>query len=73
MIYIALLLNQQNQFFFGPEFEISDRIQQNPTIYKMLNTEQIAVYLIFSLIVVVALFNMFGALIMMVLEKTKKS
>ena len=35
----------------------------------MLNTEQLAIYLIFSLIVVVALFNMFGALMMMVIEK----
>ena len=57
--------------FFGSGFEISDRIQQNPIIYKMLNTEQIAVYLIFSLIVVVALFNMFGALMMVVIEKRK--
>ena len=55
--------------FFGPDFEVENRVQQNKTLYKMLNTEQIAIYLIFSLIVVVALFNMFGALLMMVLEK----
>ena len=69
-IYSTTSNNKINSFF-GSEFEISDRIQQNPTIYKMLNTEQIAVYLIFSLIVVIALFNMFGALIMVAIEKRK--
>ena len=55
--------------FFGSQFLTENRVQQNKTIYKMLNTEQLAIYLIFSLIVVVALFNLFGALIMMVIEK----
>ena len=55
--------------FFGPQFLVENRMQQNRTIYKMLNTEQLAIYLIFSLIMVVALFNMFGALMMMVIEK----
>ena len=55
--------------FFGSGFEVENRIQQNATIYKMLNTEQFAIYLIFSLIVVVALFNVFGALMMMGIEK----
>jgi len=57
--------------FFGSNFSVANRVQQNSTLYKMLNTEQIAIYLIFSLIVVVALFNMFGALMMMVIEKRK--
>ena len=55
--------------FFGSDFEVENRVQQNATIYKMLNTEQFAIYLIFSLIVVVALFNVFGALMMMGIEK----
>lgn len=57
--------------FFGSNFNVANRVQQNSTLYKMLNTEQIAIYLIFSLIVIVALFNMFGALMMMVIEKRK--
>ena len=55
--------------FFGSGFEVENRVQQNSTIYKMLNTEQFAIYLIFSLIVIVALFNVFGALMMMGVEK----
>jgi lipoprotein-releasing system permease protein len=57
--------------FFGKNFRVEDKIQQNSSLYKMLRTEEAAIYFIFSLIVVVALFNMFGALIMMVLEKRK--
>jgi lipoprotein-releasing system permease protein len=37
----------------------------------MLNTENIVVYLIFTLVIVVALFNLIGALIMMILDKRK--
>ncbi|MFN7099039.1 MAG: ABC transporter permease, partial [Flavobacterium sp.] len=43
--------------------------QLNASLYKMLNTENIAVYLIFTLVIVVALFNLVGALIMMILDK----
>jgi lipoprotein-releasing system permease protein len=35
----------------------------------MLNTEHIAVYLIFTLILVIALFNIIGSIIMMILDK----
>jgi lipoprotein-releasing system permease protein len=35
----------------------------------MLNTENVAVYLIFTLVIIIALFNVIGALIMMILDK----
>ena len=68
-IYQNNISSEKISSFFGSRFLIENRVQQNRTIYKMLNTEQLAIYLIFSLIVVVALFNMFGALMMMVIEK----
>ena len=49
--------------------EIKNRAQLNATLYKMLNTENIAVYLIFTLVIIIALFNLIGALIMMILDK----
>lgn len=49
--------------------EVKNRAQLNATLYKMLNTENIAVYLIFTLVIIIALFNLIGALIMMILEK----
>lgn len=48
---------------------IKNRSEQNSTLYKMLNTENIAVYLIFTLVIIIALFNLVGALIMMILDK----
>lgn len=54
---------------FNNKVIIKNRSQQNATLYKMLNTENIAVYLIFTLVIIIALFNLVGALIMMILDK----
>jgi lipoprotein-releasing system permease protein len=54
---------------FQNKLQIRNRAQQNATLYKMLNTENIAVYLIFTLVIIIALFNLIGALIMMILDK----
>lgn len=54
---------------FDSKITIKNRAQLNESLYKMLNTENIAVYLIFTLVIILALFNWFGALIMMILDK----
>jgi len=54
---------------FNNKVTIRNRAQLNESLYKMLNTENIAVYLIFTLVIIVALFNLIGALIMMILDK----
>ena len=48
---------------------IRNRAQLNETLYKMLNTENLAVYLIFTLVVIIALFNVIGSIIMVILDK----
>lgn len=48
---------------------IQNRIQQNEDLYKMYNTENLAVYLICTLVLIIALFNMIGAIIMVILDK----
>jgi len=53
----------------GEGFTIETREQLNAVIYKMLNTENLASYLIFTLILIIALFNVIGAIIMMILDK----
>jgi lipoprotein-releasing system permease protein len=60
---------EQLQTIFNNTITIKNRAQLNESLYKMLNTENIAVYLIFTLVIVVALFNLIGALIMMILDK----
>lgn len=54
---------------FNNKITVKNRAQLNESLYKMLNTENIAVYLIFTLVIVIALFNLIGALIMMILDK----
>ncbi|MFL9829876.1 FtsX-like permease family protein [Flavobacterium sp. ST-87] len=63
-----VIIQKLNSIFKG-KVTIKNRAQLNESLYKMLNTENIAVYLIFTLVIVVALFNLIGALIMMVLDK----
>ncbi|AMC11578.1 ABC transporter permease [Lutibacter profundi] len=53
----------------GSNFKIQTREQLNAVFYKMLNTENLASYLIFTLILIIALFNVIGAIIMMILDK----
>ncbi len=60
---------QKVKAIFNNKITVKNRAQLNESLYKMLNTENIAVYLIFTLVIVVALFNLIGALIMMILDK----
>ena len=57
------------QSILGNTIQIKNRAQLNDALYKMLNTENVAVYLIFTLVIIIALFNVIGALIMMILDK----
>jgi lipoprotein-releasing system permease protein len=54
---------------FNNKITVKNRAQLNESLYKMLNTENLAVYLIFTLVIIIALFNLIGALIMMILDK----
>jgi lipoprotein-releasing system permease protein len=54
---------------FGNKVVVKNRAQLNDSLYKMLNTENIAIYLIFTLIIIISLFTLFGALIMMIIDK----
>lgn len=54
---------------FNNQFIIKNRAQLNDAIFKMLNTENLAIYLIFTLVIIIALFNVVGAMIMMILDK----
>ncbi len=64
----SLIIDELNQIFDN-KITVKNRAQLNESLYKMLNTENIAVYLIFTLVIIIALFNLIGALIMMILDK----
>ena len=62
-------INNNLKTIFDNKITIKNRAQLNESLYKMLNTENLAVYLIFTLVIIIALFNLIGALIMMILDK----
>jgi len=64
-------VRQQLLDVFGDTIIVKNRIQLNDALYKMLNTENLAVYLIFTLVLIIALFNVIGSIIMMILDKKK--
>jgi lipoprotein-releasing system permease protein len=59
------------QQILGKQVQIQTRYQQNASLYAVMQVEKWVIYGILSLILVVAAFNMIGALSMLVLEKKK--
>ncbi len=57
----------------GDKILLRNRRQLNNALYRMLNTENLATYLIFTLVLIIALFNVVGAIIMMILDKQQNS
>ena len=62
-------LEEQLRAILKTPIRMRSRTELNAALFKMLNTEQMAIYLIFTLVIIIALFNVVGALIMMILEK----
>lgn len=65
------LAKEHIQAILGDKVVIKNRAQLNDALYKMLNTENLAVYLIFTLVLIIAFFNVIGSLIMMMLDKKR--
>lgn len=57
------------QAFKHQEVTVKNRIQLNEGLYRMLNTENLVVYLVVTLVMIIALFTIIGAMIMIILEK----
>ncbi|WP_291115053.1 ABC transporter permease [Flavobacterium sp. UBA6135] len=53
----------------GADIVIKNRGQLNESLYRMLNTENLILYLILTLVLIVTLFTLIGALIMMIIDK----
>jgi len=65
----ASKLAEALQTKLGDGYKVQTRAQLNAVFYKMLNTENLVLYFIFTLVLVIALFNIIGAIIMMILDK----
>jgi lipoprotein-releasing system permease protein len=62
-------VQEKLQQYLGKDYKILTRYEQNQSLYSVMRTEKWFIYAILSLILVVAAFNMIGALTMLVLEK----
>lgn len=65
----AVAFASEFQKIVGNDFKVETRAQLNALFYKVINTENFVSYLIFTLIVIIALFNVIGAIIMMIIDK----
>jgi len=55
----------------GSDFIVKNRYQLNDTLFKSLETEKLATFIILAFILVIATFNIIGALTMLIIEKKK--
>lgn len=55
----------------GNSFVVKNRIQQNELLYKILNSEKWAIFLILTFVLIIAIFNIIGSLTMLVIDKRK--
>jgi lipoprotein-releasing system permease protein len=55
----------------GSKFIVKNRAQQNQLLYKILNSEKSAVFLILTFVLIIAIFNIIGSLTMLVMDKRK--
>ena len=63
--------SKELQKLLGQNFSVKTREEINETYYKMLNSEEIIINLVLALILVVAMFNVAGAIIILITEKQK--
>ncbi|MBQ8759861.1 MAG: ABC transporter permease [Bacteroidales bacterium] len=55
----------------GDDFKVQDQYEQQETLYKMMRSEKLAVYLILTFILIMATFNVIGTLSMLIIDKRK--
>ena len=59
------------QNVLGKDFLVKNRSQQNELLYKILNSEKWAIFLILTFVLIIAIFNIIGSLTMLVIDKRK--
>ncbi|MFA8299403.1 MAG: FtsX-like permease family protein [Hyphomicrobiales bacterium] len=59
------------QSLLGDRYYVKNRLMQHELEYKVIRTEKIVTFLILTFILLVASFNMTGAIMMLILEKKK--
>lgn len=60
---------EQAEVILGPKFRVQNRFQQHELLYKIINSEKWAVYLILTFILIIAVFNIIGSMTMLIVDK----
>ena len=64
-------IKKQLETMLGGKYLVQTRYEQNQNLYSVMNLERWIIYGVLCLILVIAAFNMIGALTMLVMEKQK--
>jgi lipoprotein-releasing system permease protein len=56
---------------FGKGFIVQNKYEQQEIFYKVMRSERLAIYLILTLILIIASFNIIGSLTMLIIEKER--
>jgi lipoprotein-releasing system permease protein len=64
-------IQEELKILLGNEFEVKNRYEQQEFVYKIMQSEKWAIFLILSFILVIASFNIIGSLSMLIIEKKK--
>lgn len=56
---------------FGDGFVVQNRYEQQEIFYKVMKSERLAIFLILTLILIIASFNIIGSLTMLIIEKER--
>lgn len=64
-------VQRELQRVWGDGFKVRNRYQQDETLYKVMRTEKLAVYIILIFMLILVAFNMVGSLSILVIEKKR--
>jgi len=64
-------VQKELQTLLGNEFEVKNRYEQQEFVYKIMQSEKWAIFLILTFILIIASFNIIGSLSMLIIEKKK--
>lgn len=67
----AVAVERKVRKVFGENFVVQNRYEQQEIFYKVMKSERLAIFLILTLILIIASFNIIGSLTMLIIEKER--
>ena len=67
----ATVIKSEIQKTLGSKFKLQNKFEQNDVLFKTLQTEKLWTFIILAFVLLIATFNIIGALTMLIIEKKK--